>query len=49
MSNFDMIVLGSSYDFFVICGCYLLEVFSFLMTDRKEVDPEGRAGGEELG
>ena len=30
-------------------GCYLLEACSFLMTDRKGVDPEKRRGGEELG
>lgn len=38
-----------SYFYFDIFGCYVLEICSFLITDRKEVDPEGRGGVEELG
>lgn len=29
-------------------SCHLLEVHSFLMSDRKGVDLEGRRGGKEL-
>ena len=35
--------------YFDMFGCYLLEACSFLMIDRKGVDPEKRRGGEELG
>lgn len=38
-----------SYFIFVILGCYVLEICSFLITNRKGVDPEGRGGVEELG
>lgn len=42
MSNFNMIAFASTYYiYFVMLGCYLLEVYSFLMRDRNRVNPEG--------
>ena len=35
--------------YFVIFGCYLLEACSFLMRHKKEMDLDGRGGGEEIG
>lgn len=49
MSNFNMVVLVSSYIFyFVMFGYHLLEAFSFLMRDRNGLDPEGKKYEEEL-
>lgn len=47
ISNFIVIVLLRLITFyFVAVGCYPLEACSFLMRDRKGVDPEGRGGRE---
>lgn len=35
--------------YFVTFGCFLLDPWSFLRTDRKRVLPEGRGSGEKLG
>lgn len=35
--------------YFVVFGCYFSDACSFLMRDRKGMDPEGRGGREELG
>lgn len=35
--------------FILFFGCYLLQACSFLIRDRKRVDPEGREKGKELG
>lgn len=37
------------FSYFVMFRCYLLDVCSFLMRDRKIMDPDGRGDGEELG
>lgn len=35
--------------YFVLCGCYLLDAYCFLMRDREGVDLDGRGCGEALG
>jgi hypothetical protein len=42
-----MMVLLYFIFYFVMFGCHLLEACSFLRRDRKEVDLEGKGGGEE--
>lgn len=44
-----MMTFALPYYIFIISGCYLLEVCSFLMRDKKRADPEGRESGGHLG
>lgn len=43
-----LIVCASTYVYFAMFGFYFLQACSFLMGDRKGVDPEGRGSAEEL-
>lgn len=37
------------FSYFVMVCCHLLDVWSFLMRDRKIMDPGGKGDGEALG